>query len=365
MLATTRTNARGQYGFANVPVGACTIRCSGQSDVPLRVQAGKLVKASFGKARHECEIRKVEVDPNQAHAEVGATVQFTATAYDYQGYIVAGLTFDWSSRSADIATVDANGLATASAEGTTKITAQIAEADGDGDVETEGLRSVAGWAMLHVGNEGDDEPDDPQPGPVAGISIEPDAAEVEVGGTVQFRATAYDAEEREVEGVQFTWCSSCVEVATVEAGLATGVAAGDTTIKARLAETQPAAVRPQCEDANEIEGSAILHVTGGDEPGPPASVVVEPQEETVAVGGTVELMATAYDAEGNPLPDTDFVWTTSDEEVATVTQDGVATGQAQGTAEITARVAAVGEAGVRPQCTYIQDSTVLHVTPAA
>jgi len=467
VLASTRTNAHGQYGFANVPPGHQTLRVVGQSDKPVQVQAGHVVRASFGKAAGSDDVQdpgeepatvaSVRVTPEEESVAIGGTLQFEATAYDANDEPIEGVAFTWTSSDEAIATVDENGLASGVALGDVFIKAKVAAAE-SARVRTQGGGQVAddeGQAVLHV-IQGE------APGPVASICVQPEEETTEVGGTVQFTAKAYDAEEREVQGVAFTWCSSCEEVATVDdAGLATGVGAGDATIKARLAETQPAAVRTQCEDGEEIQGTAVLHVTGGDTPGPvttvviapeeettevggtvqftataydaeerevpdativwfsadegiatvtdgglatgvangdatitarvnlvagaevrpachvqaeavlhvtggeeppaPASVVLEPPEETVAVGGTLQYTATAYDGEGNPLPDTEFVWGSSNEEIATVTQDGLATGVAVGDAEITARVAGVEGAGVKPQCHYIQDSAVLHV----
>ncbi len=66
-----------------------------------------------------------------------------------------------------------------------------------------------------------------------------------------------------------------------------------------------------------------------------ASVTVAPPTSEIFVGATANLTASAFDAEENPAPAT-FTWTSSDEDVATVSASGVVTGVAAGTATITA-----------------------------
>lgn len=51
------------------------------------------------------------------------TLTYTAVARDANGNAIAGVTFSWSSSTTTVATVDANGVATAAAPGSTQITA--------------------------------------------------------------------------------------------------------------------------------------------------------------------------------------------------------------------------------------------------
>jgi hypothetical protein len=72
-------------------------------------------------------------------------------------------------------------------------------------------------------------------------------------------------------------------------------------------------------------------------PDPAASVeVTSPIGRTLALGRTVQLEATAYDQQGDPLPDAPITWTTSNTEVATVSARGLVTAAGLGSATITA-----------------------------
>jgi hypothetical protein len=69
-----------------------------------------------------------------------------------------------------------------------------------------------------------------------------------------------------------------------------------------------------------------------------ADVQVSPPDAQVQVGRTAPFVATAYDAAGNPIATAEFAWSSSNSRVATIDQNGIATGVAGGQAVITARV---------------------------
>ncbi|MGB7924803.1 MAG: Ig-like domain-containing protein, partial [Pyrinomonadaceae bacterium] len=68
-------------------------------------------------------VSRVEVLPDTATINRGATQQFTATAFDENDQPVPGVTFIWDSSDDAVATVDQSGLATALGIGTVTITA--------------------------------------------------------------------------------------------------------------------------------------------------------------------------------------------------------------------------------------------------
>lgn len=72
----------------------------------------------------------VDVSPDSALIEPGQTQQFTAVVTDLHGNVIPGAPVAWSSSSPVVATIDASGLATAVAPGTTTITATSGGASG-------------------------------------------------------------------------------------------------------------------------------------------------------------------------------------------------------------------------------------------
>jgi hypothetical protein len=71
-----------------------------------------------------------------------------------------------------------------------------------------------------------------------------------------------------------------------------------------------------------------------------AVVAITPGTAQVAIGRTVELSAAAFDSVGNVLEGRDLTWSTADAGVATVI-DGVVTGVAEGSTQITAETGGV------------------------
>src|SRR5262249_47651673 len=79
----------------------------------------------------------VTVSPATASVTQGATKQFSATALDSGGQPIPGVTFSWTSSAPEVASLNANGLATSLTPGDTTITATAPNA-------------IFGTATLHV-----------------------------------------------------------------------------------------------------------------------------------------------------------------------------------------------------------------------
>jgi len=59
-------------------------------------------------------------------------------------------------------------------------------------------------------------------------------------------------------------------------------------------------------------------------------------------GSTMQLTATAIDSNGNPVPHQSFFWSSSKNNVATVSASGVVTAKRSGDVTITARTSSTG-----------------------
>ncbi|HAF12607.1 MAG TPA: hypothetical protein DCK99_02670 [Blastocatellia bacterium] len=75
-------------------------------------------------------VTRVEVSPARADINRGNTQQFTATAFDQNNQPLTGIAFTWSSGNANVAIVNANGLATGLGIGQVAITATTADGTG-------------------------------------------------------------------------------------------------------------------------------------------------------------------------------------------------------------------------------------------
>jgi uncharacterized protein YjdB len=138
------------------------------------------------------------------------------------------------------------------------------------------------------------------------------------GQTATLTPTVKDANGATVTDRIVTWSSSNTLVATVSSGgVVTAVSAGTATITA-TSETK--------------SGSTTLTVTLV----PVSSVSVLPTTATRASGQTVQLTATVRDANGTVVTGRTVSWTSSDDQIATVSVSGLVSALATGTAMITA-----------------------------
>lgn len=239
-------------------------------------------------------VASVAVFPLTATLTVGSNQTFVATAMDAAGNTLAGRTIAWTTADPSIATVDGVGLVTAIAPGgPVAITATV-----------EGRSAVSQVTVIPV--------------PIATLEISPNPAQVRAGETVQLTLVARDAAGNVLSGRAATLSSSDNAVATVDASaVVTGRSAGTAIITA-TAEGKTA--------------TATVNVA----PGPVLSVEVTPQSPSVRVGATIQLSATLRDASGAVLTGRTVTWTSSDPTKATVSDTGLVTGVAEGTATITA-----------------------------
>jgi uncharacterized protein (TIGR03437 family) len=74
-------------------------------------------------------IARIEITPQSATIGAGATQQFNAKAYDQNNQEMGGVSFNWTTSDASIATIDSSGLATGRTTGTTGVSAASANVE--------------------------------------------------------------------------------------------------------------------------------------------------------------------------------------------------------------------------------------------
>lgn len=227
---------------------------------------------------------------------IGATVRLSAMVRDQNNNPMTGpLDITWTSSNPAVAPVT-SGLVTAVANGTAQITARLGNASGTASI------TVA----------------EPVPTRVT-ISPTPHTLEA-IGATVQLSATVRDQRNNVMSGQPITWSSGDEAVATVSGdGLVTAVGNGMTEITAK---------------SGNPSGTASITVAQA-----PAAIVIEVDAEATTlteIDQTLQLMASVSDANDHPIADPDITWSSSDESVATVDEDGLVTAVSNGMADITA-----------------------------
>jgi uncharacterized protein YjdB len=238
-------------------------------------------------------VANVVLLPNRVDAKVGSTTQLTATAFDGSGNALTDRAIVWSSSNQAVATVSTSGLVTAVAPGTSTITAA-----------SEGKTSTS---IVTVAQ-----------GAVAKVVVSPNPVTMMAGQSAQLALSARDASGNVLAGKSAVWSSSNTAVATVASdGTVKAITAGSATITATV---------------DGVSGTTALTVSNI----PVGSVTLTPTTATVSTGSSTTLTVTVRDANGAVVTDRVVAWTTSNPLIATVSQSGVVTGIAPGTATITA-----------------------------
>ncbi|MFL5538265.1 MAG: Ig domain-containing protein [Longimicrobiaceae bacterium] len=249
-------------------------------------------------------VARVEVTPDSLTLAAGTTGDFNAVAYDAEGHVLTGRAVTWTSSDTSVATVGPAGTVAAVSPGSARVTATV--------------EGVSGSGAVHVLP--------PPPARVARVEVTPDSLVLDIGGTGDFDAVAYDAEGHVLTGRALTWSTSDSVVATV---------GPDGSVHAVSPGT--ARVRATVEGVSE---SALARVR---EPAPTAVARVDltPDSLVLALGQTEHFIATAYDADGQVLTGRAVTWSSSDGAVAIAGSGGAVTAVGYGTARITATVEGV------------------------
>ena len=154
----------------------------------------------------------IDVNPDSvAFTALGQGAQLAAEVRDQIGRLMEGVRVSWSSADTTVAAVNSVGLVTATGAGATTMRASAGEA----------FDTAVVTVMQSVGS----------------VAVSPAADRVTLGDTLRLAAEAFDANGHAVEDADFTWSSSNLSVAAVDAsGLVTGRAEGRATITAMAGE---------------------------------------------------------------------------------------------------------------------------------
>jgi len=269
------------------------VRCASRAALPLLL---------FGLALGGC---KESADPPEVESIVGLnpvdsvrlgqTRTFEIEMRDASGNRVTGRKPLWSSLNPTVVSVDANGVATGLATGSSIITAR---ADGATAQTNMTVQPVA-----------------------ASLVLLPASATVPIGTSRTLTVALNDRDGQSIAGRLITYSSSSPSIATVNAsGTVVGVTQGRATITAEAV-------------LDRVSGTAVIDVVQV----PVASVTISPAGgQTVFETLTLQLSATLRDQNNTILTGRPVSWTTSNAAVASVSGSGLVTGVTLGTAQITA-----------------------------
>lgn len=153
----------------------------------------------------------LQITPPTGAVVISQSIQFSGEYRDGFDVPVSGKQIEWHSSNPDVASIDANGVATGNSAGQVFITGTV-----EGVASAPANLTVVADAMQ-----------------VAYVTIDVTNVMVSAGSSHQLAARAFNVLDEELPGASFSWSSSDTAVATVDAtGNVTGVATGQTNIVA-------------------------------------------------------------------------------------------------------------------------------------
>ena len=254
------------------------------------------------------------VSPSKTRIPESATVQLTATGIDSHGEEVdLTMQVEWTTNDRALATVDANGLVTAGQAGEVIVKATHGES---------GL-----WRTATIGVDGKHAYATRQE--LQGFYILPHDPLIPRGDSVPLQAFGEYATGAKVAlSDVVSWSSSDRSIVNIgKDGRAYGRASGNAKITASL----------RVKYANSAAGGTIDYSVSVDARVPVLKAIgVEPRTVALAVGGKMRLKAFAIYADGRRAETLAVKWVSDKPAIASVSLQGLATGEGEGTARISA-----------------------------
>lgn len=310
--AGTTTITASTTGFTGLLAATATLTVSGGSGSGTGTTSG---------------VTALTITPSsQTVAAPGNTAQFIALGTTATGSVDLTTAVSWRSSSAQIATVNAAGLAMAVGQGTDSITAVYTNPGGGS--------TVAGTATFTVTSGGAGGGGSAS---VTSIAVIPGSQTVAgPNDTTQFLAIGTTGSGGTTNlTTKVAWSSSSPQIATIGAntGLATAVGQGSATITA---------VYNDPTSGNTITGTATFTVSAGTTQ-LYTKLQILPATQTLASGGTGQFVALATQGttgfEVDVTGDTQLLtWQSSTPAIASISATGLATGKGIGTSNITAEL---------------------------
>ncbi|HZR47051.1 MAG TPA: PKD domain-containing protein [Candidatus Manganitrophaceae bacterium] len=183
----------------------------------------------------------------------------------------------------------------------------------------------------------------PQP-TVSAVKLSPQSVTVPVGKEEPVAVTVLDASGQPIPGATPTYTVADPTVAAVTpAGIVKGLQEGTTLLTASYENVESNSVLVQ-----------ILPVV--------ATIELSSRAATISIHASVSFVATAKDAKGIKIADAQFTWHSSDPTVASIDEQGTATGLQKGVTEITAEIDGVVSA---PATLTVNEQAVANTPPTA
>ncbi|WP_082173466.1 Ig-like domain-containing protein [Vibrio sp. VPAP30] len=296
--STVSVNSQGVISALKAGTAAVSTNVSGVSSNSLLITVKPLLTS-------------LVVEPGSLVLKVGEDKALVATAHYSNGSSkVVTSQVKWSSSDSSMASVNSNGVVHGKIEGTVTILASYT----DGEItKTATVDPVDVYLPVSF----------------TSLTLSPTSATLAVGKSQTFTATAhYSDGTSKVVSTQSSWASSNTGVASVSgSGVVTGKKAGNANITVSFTDL---GVKKSASASVAVKKAL-------------SSVTVTPASDAILVGGNTTLAAQAHYDDGSVMNlTTQAIWTSSNNNVATVGATGVVSGKAAGSVNITVSYTELG-----------------------
>jgi trimeric autotransporter adhesin len=301
---------------------------AGSSTVTVTVEGKTATVAVTVSAKPPTPVASVTVSLGAPVLSINQSTQGAARTYDASTNELFGRSIAWSSENPAVATVNAAGLVTAVSAGSVTILAT-----------SEGQTGVASVTVSP-----------PLAAPVASVALSAARTTLNIGDSTQVVVTLKDAANAILTGRTVTFANSNSSVATVSpTGQVVAKVNGSTTITA----------------TSEGKSATLAITVSPATPNPVATVTVVLNASSISVGQNTQGNVTLADAGGNVLTARPIVYSSSNTAVATVSQAGLVSGIAAGSATISA--VSEGKTGSAPVTVVALPAVVasVSITPSS
>lgn len=205
--------------FGNYQLHALATGAGGRTYSPGTLADGEFFLPRAG------QLTSLTLTPASNSCVAGGRVQFRARAFDQFNRPIRNARLAFASSDQSIASIESTRLDRRTGVATATLLCLAAGVSEIRATATDGTAFLTTTpAMLTV---------TPAPPVIARIEVAPSSALINRGGSQQFTATAFDANNQILNGVAFVWMSGSTPVASVDQnGLAHGAGVGVTTIRA-------------------------------------------------------------------------------------------------------------------------------------